>query len=242
MTFFTTRCGHVALERPASSQQRRAADPYIQSVKLESGDCDVTWQARRPSCEHRHSGFGCRGRPFAVRALSSTHAARTFATHIAWPYFVVLSLCSLAVPSRLSLLLSQAQEMIQFLLLQNRQGKTRLSKYYKGFSDEERTKMETDIHRIVTTRDPKFTNFVEVSRKVFAPALMIVSSRFLLESRCRRSAATHASELFAPADAASHTTPIRRICPLPCPPTDNPRRRRLNSPVLPSSVPRSRRS
>ena len=53
--------------------------------------------------------------------------------------------------------------MIQFLLLQNRQGKTRLSKYYKGFSDEERTKMETDIHRIVTTRDPKFTNFVEYS-------------------------------------------------------------------------------
>lgn len=51
--------------------------------------------------------------------------------------------------------------MIQFLLLQNRQGKTRLSKYYKNFPDSEKTKMETEIHRIVTTRDPKFTNFVE---------------------------------------------------------------------------------
>ena len=51
--------------------------------------------------------------------------------------------------------------MIQFLLLQNRQGKTRLSKYYKNFPDAEKTKMETEIHRIVTTRDPKFTNFVE---------------------------------------------------------------------------------
>ena len=51
--------------------------------------------------------------------------------------------------------------MIQFLLLQNRQGKTRLSKYYKNFSDSEKTKMETEIHRTVTTRDPKFTNFVE---------------------------------------------------------------------------------
>ena len=52
--------------------------------------------------------------------------------------------------------------MIQYLLLQNRQGKTRLSKYYRAYTDEERNKIESDVHRIVTTRDPKFTNFVEV--------------------------------------------------------------------------------
>ena len=52
--------------------------------------------------------------------------------------------------------------MIQYLLLQNRQGKTRLSKYYRAYTDEERQKIESDVHRIVTTRDPKFTNFVEV--------------------------------------------------------------------------------
>ena len=51
--------------------------------------------------------------------------------------------------------------MIQFLLLQNRQGKTRLSKYYRSYGDEEKVKLEADIHRTVTTRDPKFTNFVE---------------------------------------------------------------------------------
>ena len=51
--------------------------------------------------------------------------------------------------------------MIQYLLLQNRQGKTRLSKYYRPYTDEEKTKLEGEIHRLVTTRDPKFTNFVE---------------------------------------------------------------------------------
>ena len=52
--------------------------------------------------------------------------------------------------------------MIQYLLLQNRQGKTRLSKYYRAYTDEEKNKLESEIHRLVTTRDPKFTNFVEV--------------------------------------------------------------------------------
>lgn len=54
--------------------------------------------------------------------------------------------------------------MIQYLLLQNRQGKTRLSKYYRAYTDEERSKIESDVHRIVTTRDPKFTNFVEYTQ------------------------------------------------------------------------------
>ena len=52
--------------------------------------------------------------------------------------------------------------MIQFIVLQNRQGKTRLSKYYRSYTDDEKTKIEGEIHRIVTARDPKFTNFVEV--------------------------------------------------------------------------------
>ena len=58
--------------------------------------------------------------------------------------------------------------MIQFLLLQNRQGKTRLSKYYRTYSDEEKVKLESEIHRLVTTRDPKFTNFVEARARALA--------------------------------------------------------------------------
>ena len=57
--------------------------------------------------------------------------------------------------------------MIQYILLQNRQGKTRLSKYYRPYTDEEKVKLESEIHRLVTTRDPKFTNFVEVREMSF---------------------------------------------------------------------------
>ncbi len=52
--------------------------------------------------------------------------------------------------------------MIQFILLQNRQGRTRLAKYYVPFTDSEKHKIEHEVHRIVATRDQKFTNFVEV--------------------------------------------------------------------------------
>lgn len=51
--------------------------------------------------------------------------------------------------------------MIQFILVQNRQGVTRLSKYYRQYTDDERIKIEDEIHRLETGRDVKFTNFVE---------------------------------------------------------------------------------
>jgi hypothetical protein len=51
---------------------------------------------------------------------------------------------------------------IKFLLLQNRQGKTRLSKCYTYFSDDDKHKLEGEIHRLVLNRDPKFTNFLEL--------------------------------------------------------------------------------
>jgi hypothetical protein len=52
--------------------------------------------------------------------------------------------------------------MIQFILVQNRQGITRLSKYYRQYTDDERVRLEDEIHRLETGRDAKFTNFVEV--------------------------------------------------------------------------------
>jgi AP-2 complex subunit sigma-1 len=54
--------------------------------------------------------------------------------------------------------------MIRFFLLQNKQGKTRLSKWYATApEDSERIKMEADIHRVVALRVRGNTNFVEVS-------------------------------------------------------------------------------
>lgn len=45
--------------------------------------------------------------------------------------------------------------------MQNRQGKTRLSKWYVAVEEAEKRKIEGEVHRIVTARDSKFTNFVE---------------------------------------------------------------------------------
>lgn len=52
--------------------------------------------------------------------------------------------------------------MIHFFLVQNRQGKTRIAKWYTPYEDVEKRKLEEEIHRIVTSREAKFTNFVEV--------------------------------------------------------------------------------
>ena len=51
--------------------------------------------------------------------------------------------------------------MIRFLLMQNRQGKTRLAKNYVPLDDDEKHQLEYEVHRLVVNRDPKFTNFVE---------------------------------------------------------------------------------
>ncbi|KAH9811111.1 AP complex, mu/sigma subunit [Melampsora americana] len=55
--------------------------------------------------------------------------------------------------------------MIRFILVQNRQGKTRLSKWYVPMEDEEKVRIRGEVHRLVATRDQKYqSNFVEVER------------------------------------------------------------------------------
>eukprot|EP00754_Rhynchopus_humris_P046015 Rhum_TRINITY_DN5495_c0_g1::Rhum_TRINITY_DN5495_c0_g1_i1::g.17594::m.17594/K11827/AP2S1; AP-2 complex subunit sigma-1 len=51
--------------------------------------------------------------------------------------------------------------MIHFILLQNRSGKTRLSKWYRPYESEEREKIKQEVHRLITTRETRYTNFVE---------------------------------------------------------------------------------
>ena len=59
---------------------------------------------------------------------------------------------------------------IRFFLLQNRQGKTRLSKWYveppnnnsnSSSVELEKVRIEAEVHRLVTARDKKYTNFIE---------------------------------------------------------------------------------
>ncbi|KAA0063282.1 AP-2 complex subunit sigma [Cucumis melo var. makuwa] len=59
---------------------------------------------------------------------------------------------------------SSFSTMIRFILLQNRQGKTRLAKYYVPLEESEKHKVEYEVHRLVVNRDPKFTNFVELRK------------------------------------------------------------------------------
>ena len=56
---------------------------------------------------------------------------------------------------------------IRFILLQNRQGKTRLSRWYVSYNDDERRKIETETHRTIVSRDNKMTSFLEVSQNCY---------------------------------------------------------------------------
>ncbi|KAJ3482534.1 hypothetical protein NLG97_g7541 [Lecanicillium saksenae] len=57
---------------------------------------------------------------------------------------------------------SKPPTMLSYILIQNRQGKTRLAKWYAPFSDEEKIKLKGEVHRLVAPRDQKYqSNFVE---------------------------------------------------------------------------------
>jgi AP-2 complex subunit sigma-1 len=55
---------------------------------------------------------------------------------------------------------------LSFLLVLNRQGKLRLSKYYEAYDDAAKLKLKQDVHRVVAARDQKNqSNFVEFRKQ-----------------------------------------------------------------------------
>ncbi|KAK0553883.1 AP-2 complex subunit sigma [Tilletia horrida] len=52
--------------------------------------------------------------------------------------------------------------MLRWIIIQNRQGKSRLSKFWAPYDDDEKVRIRGEVHRLIAPRDQKYqSNFVE---------------------------------------------------------------------------------
>jgi hypothetical protein len=103
--------------------------------------------------------------------------------------------------------------MLRFVLLQNRAGKTRLSKYYQKFSEDETRKIEGEVHRIVTSREganaAAMCSFVEVPPSSPVPLPPPSPSSSL---RCLCSALARIAAIYCSPTLRRHSGETTRSC------------------------------
>jgi AP-2 complex subunit sigma-1 len=65
------------------------------------------------------------------------------------------------------------------VILQNKQGRTRLSKWYIPLPDEEKIKIQNEVYRTIILRDIKESSIIEVKNNLFKKYSIVITKSYI---------------------------------------------------------------
>ena len=65
------------------------------------------------------------------------------------------------------------------MILQNKQGRTRLSKWYIPLPDEEKIKIQNEVYRTIILRDIKESSIIEVKNNLFKKYSIVITKSYI---------------------------------------------------------------
>jgi hypothetical protein len=68
---------------------------------------------------------------------------------------------------------------VKFVILQNKQGRTRLSKWYIPLPDEEKIKIQNEVYRTIILRDIKESSIIEVKNNLFKKYSIVITKSYI---------------------------------------------------------------